>query len=498
MLRALLLTSPLVIAAAATAHPGTGASTQSVGDREADAAHVEQTVPAQLANRHAAPDAGIDAGNVASLGHAWTFETEDPVSHAALIDGGDLFFADWGGRVYKLDARTGQPCWQKQIHQSEKSWPWHGFAGTGVLVNDLYVVASVEGDVYGVDRATGDVRWKTSVTDDPQGGSLATLLAHDGRVFVGLQSVEEMLSKTEGFEVNFRGGVVALDAATGEEAWRRPTVEPPQVGVSVWSGFALDPELGLLYFTTGNTYAGDDAAPLGDAIVAVSAETGAVQWARQTFEHDVWLPGKPIGPDYDFSGAPQLVDVMTDSGTRPLVLAAQKSGLLWAFDRETGERAWSTTIGYGGVAGGMMGDASVEGGLVFAWSNNGYEQKTPPAESPLTVKMLDGSTGRPIWTIDAAQPAAEFAAGLLAGGHHGGVYLVGSLEGTIGAYDARTGREVATLDDQPNVGGSLAAADGMLFAPAAKPAIFGWIDSDQPNGMYAYSVGDRPAEDHHE
>lgn len=482
----LALTLAIIPVSVTFAHPGTGASTQPVGDRRAEVTDVEQRVPAALANRHAAPDAGIDAANAASLTHAWTFETDDPVTHAALVDGGDLFFADWDGNVHKLDAATGEVHWTKAVHESEKDWPWHGFAGSGVLVGALYVVAAVEGDVYGIERDTGDVRWQASVTDDPEGGSLATLLAHDGLVFVGLQSVEEMLSQQEGFEVNFQGGVVALDAATGEQVWELPLVEPPQTGVSVWSGFSLDPELGLLYFTTGNTYTGDEAAPLGDAIVAVNATTGDVQWARQTFAHDVWLPGKPIGPDYDFSGAPQLVDVMIDGRRRGLVLAAQKSGLLWAFDRETGERAWSTTVGYGGVAGGMMGDASIGGGLVFAWSNNGYTQKTPPHESPLTVKQLDAATGRPIWTVDAAQPAAEFAAGLLTGGADGGVYFVGSLDGTIAGYDAGTGKTLVTLEDQPNVGGSLTAANGMLYAPAAKPDIFPWMKSDHPNGIYAY------------
>ena len=475
----------------AIAHPGTGASTQPVGHRHVQVTSIEQSVPSALANRHAVSEVGIDAGNAAGLKHAWTFETKTPVSHSALVDGGDLFFADWGGNVYKLDAATGESRWQKHIHESQTKWPWHGFAGTGILVGDLYIVAAVEGDVYGVDRETGEARWRASVTDDPEGGSLATLLAHDGVVYVGLQSVEEMLSQQEGFEVNFQGGVVALDAATGKEVWAMHTVEPPQTGVSVWSGFSLDPELGLLYFTTGNTYTGDDAAPLGDAIVAVNAKTGEVQWARQTFAHDVWLPQQPIGPDYDFSGGPQLVDVLIEGKRRPLVLAAQKSGLLWAFDRETGERMWSTTVGYGGVAGGMMGDVSIDGGLVFAWSNNGYTQKTPPGESPLTVKMIDASTGRPIWTVDAAQPAAEFAAGLLTGGADDGVYFVGSLDGTLAGYEAHTGNTLVELKDQPNVGGSLAAANGMLFAPAAKPDIFPWMKSDKPNGMYAYRVSDK-------
>ena len=473
----------VALALSASAQP----VTKPIGDtRSFDAAALRQVVPPALASTHATADAGIDATNAESLKPAWTCKTDDPVSHSALVDGGDLFFADWGGNAYKLDAKTGEVKWKKHVAEPKKDWPWQGFAGTGVLVGDLYIVASVEGTAYALDKNTGDVKWQAKVCDDPEGGSLATLLAHDGPVYVGLQSVEEPMTKIkEGFEVNFQGGVVALDVATGKQAWKMHTVEPPMTGVAVWSAFALDPDLGLLYFTTGNTYTGDDAAPMGDSIVAVNAKTGDVQWSRQTYEHDVWLPEKPFGPDFDFAAGPQLMDVNINGQPRALVIAGQKSGLLWAFDRATGERVWATSVGYSGIEGGMHGAASIGEGAVFAWSNNGYFHTRPPTESLITVKKLDPATGRPVWVVNQAQPAAEFSAGLLTGG----VYFVGSVEGTICGYDAATGKTLVTLHEQPSVTNGLVAANWMLYAPAAKPDIFKWMKSDQPNGKYAYAVG---------
>lgn len=219
----------------------------------------------------------------------------------------------------------------------------------------------------------------------------------------------------ENFTVNFRGGVIALEVATGKQVWKMDTAEPPYTGVAVWSAFALDPDAGLLYFTTGNTYTGDAAAPLTDSLVAVNAKTGKLQWSRQTFEHDVWLPKKPLGPDYDFAAGPQLLDASSNGKMQHLVIAGQKSGLLWAFDRATGERAWVTSIGYGGVEGGMHAAASIGDSAVYAWSNNGYQHTRPPTEFPVSVKKLDAATGRPLWVVNEAQPAAEFAAGLLTG-----------------------------------------------------------------------------------
>lgn len=459
--------------------------TQPVGDRKpVGRASPDASLEPELSNQHVDRDCGISRANVDALELAWSIETEHPVSNSALIDGEHLYFADWGGTVYKLRADSGEVVWKKKIHESKAQWPWHGFAGTGTLTDDLYIVAAVEGKAFGVDKQTGEVVWETSISDDPEGGSLATLLHHEGKVFLGLQSVEEPLSKQEGFEVNFQGAVLALDAATGKVLWKRHTVEPPQTGVAVWSSFALDPKLGLLYFNTGNTYTGEEAAPLSDALIAVRADTGEIQWARQTYEHDVWLPKAPLGPDYDFGAGPQLLDVAVNGNVRQLVIAGQKSGLLWAFDRATGERAWATSIGYGGIEGGIMGEASIGGGVVYAWSNNGYFHGKPPKDHALTVKKLDASTGRPLWVVNEAQPSAIYAGGLLADG----VYLVGSIEGTIAAYDTDTGKQLWKTQQQSNVSNSLRAEAGMLYAPAASPGIFKWMPKDAKSGMYAYKV----------
>lgn len=287
-------------------------------------------------------------------------------------------------------------------------------------------------------------------------------------------------------------GITAANAvATGKQVWKMDTAEPPFTGVAVWSAFALDPDSELLYFTTGNTYTGEDAAPLTDSLVSVKAKTGKLQWARQTHQHDVWLPKEPPGPDYDFAAGPQLLDVSSGGKTRHLVIARQKSWLLWAFDRATGERAWVTSIGYGGIEGGMHAAASIGDGAVYTWSNNGYFHTRPPTEFRVSVKRLDASTGRPLWVVNEAQPAGEHSPGLLTCTPEGGnVYFAGSIEGTIIEYDGGSGEKLVTIKRQPSVSNGLVAANRILYAPAAKPDMFDkWMKTDAPNGMYAYRVG---------
>ena len=68
------------------------------------------------------------------------------------------------------------------------------------------------------------------------------------------------------------------------------------------------------------------------------AASGEVQWVRQTIEGDAWngacVAASPIncpeedGPDFDF-GAPPILASM---GDRDILLAGQKSGMIFGID----------------------------------------------------------------------------------------------------------------------------------------------------------------------
>ena len=442
-----------------------------------------QTPAQQLSNTRADPAAAITSANVQQLGLAWKVPTDEPVTHTPLIDNGRVYFADWGGTVYAADATTGKVIWKNTVQQPMAMWPWHGFAGTGVLANGLLVEASVEGMAYGIDPANGTVKWQTRFADqNQQAGSISTLLNYNGLVYIGLSSVQEPLSEMmPDLKLNFQGKVVALDAATGKQAWQLDLAKAPQNGVAMWSSFALDPGMNALFFGTGNNYSGE-ASDLSDALLAVNAQTGAIIWETQVTDHDVWVKAMPKGPDYDFGAGPQLFEATIDGQTRQLVGAGQKSGVYWVFDRQTGKPVWHTTVGYGSVGGGMRGEASVANGRVYVWSNNNYEDKNP-TEHPVTVKALDAATGKNLWVNDKAQPAIGTAAGFLAND----VYFVGSLDGTVHAYRATDGQPVWTSPTQGSIGSSLWAVGDSLYFGAGVPMKFG--GGPATNGLYAYRLG---------
>ncbi len=247
----------------------------------------------ELSNQFSDMTAAIDSSNVGELELAWSIDTDDFVSHSPLVEGDRLYFADWGGTVYAANANTGEILWKNTVEQPMVDWPWYGFAGTGALGGGLLYEASVEGTAFGIDPDTGEVVWQTDFADDPEMGNIGTPLYYDGLLYIGVASVEEPLSKMiEGFEANGQGKVVALNAQTGELVWEKVLVPSEGTGATVWSSFALDPEMGALFFTTGNNYVGEPTE-LSDSLVAVDAKTGDLLWGTQTLEHDVWLGDFP-------------------------------------------------------------------------------------------------------------------------------------------------------------------------------------------------------------
>jgi len=437
-----------------------------------------------VANQHSTDQAAITAENVGQLGFAWGIETQEHVSHWPLLDQGQLYFADWGGKVYAADAETGQMIWEKQVQESVMTqWPWYGFAGSGTVGEGMLFEASVEGMAYALDPETGEVVWSTDFATDEHAGNLSKLLYHDGLLYIGVSSVEEVLdSMVPNFEPDFQGRVVALNASDGSLVWDRQLVEAPQTGVAVWSSFTLDPDTNTLFFTTSNNYT-QPASELSDAMVAVDATTGEIRWANQVTQHDVWTTENRIGPDYAFGAGPQLFEGTTDTGqTVALVGAGQKSGIYYAFDRATGDIVWTTVVGYGGFGGGIHAEASIGDGTIFVWSNNSYEYGAPPEQFPLNVKALDASTGANVWVKHHAQPAAVPAAGFLANN----VYFVGSLDGVIRGYRASDGEQVWTSGQHPSIASALVAVDDALYFTAGIPKNFGGTSS--MNGVFAYAL----------
>jgi len=91
--------------------------------------------------------------------------------------------------------------------------------------------------------------------------------------------------------------------------------------------------------------------------------TGHIEWSHQLTGEDVFnavCAGRPgCGPDFDF-GSSAILTRAADG--RELLLAGQKSGVVWA-SRSTkkGEVVWQTRVGVGGTNGGVQWGMATDG-----------------------------------------------------------------------------------------------------------------------------------------
>ncbi|HEY8544403.1 MAG TPA: PQQ-binding-like beta-propeller repeat protein, partial [Acidimicrobiales bacterium] len=307
--------------------------------------------------RAATEERGIGADDVGELAPAWELDGIRGLTGTPVVADGVVYIGDWSGTVRALDAATGEERWAYDIDTF--------YIGGSVALDDDHVyVGAFDGRVLALDRATGEEVWSVAVGDHPQAAIFGSPVVVDDLVLTGVASFELM---TDNPAPTFRGHVVALDAATGDEVWRYWTIDEDETdtaGVSVWATVAVDTGRELVYVPTGNSY-GPRPSPRSDAIVALDLTTGEERWIAQFTEGDVWTVGNPVGTDADVGSPPNLFEV----GDVEAVGAPDKAGVYHALDRDTGEVLWEADLTEGGLQGGALASAAVAEGVIYVASN---------------------------------------------------------------------------------------------------------------------------------
>lgn len=283
--------------------------------------------------------AQINAQNVTKLGAAWVSEKFGPAPSSRampVIDNGLIFFTA-PPSVYAVDINTGKIAWR--YNASPGSPAREGVAVGGCLV---YVGLS-DANLLALREETGELVWKTYIGDpvhEPQAGASGAPLYADGLVSIGLNA-----------DYGYRGQIVAVDPKTGREAWRFFVVPAPgelgsetwpknnhawmHGGGAVWLVGASDPELGLVFYATGNAvpqYGGENRPGdnlYTDSVVALDSKTGKLRWYYQIVRHDIW--------EADVAEAPVLFDAQVNGQTRKAIAAMRTDGYLFMLDRVTGK-----------------------------------------------------------------------------------------------------------------------------------------------------------------
>ena len=291
--------------------------------------------------------------NVNDLEQKWVYQTSvfGPWQATPLVVDGVMYLTQRPNDIVALDARTGRVYWvyRYATPAGQRSCCRSNNRGVAILDNTLFM-ATLDAHVVAVDATTGGELWDVEVADM----DLAYAFTHAPLVIK-----DKVIVGTGGGDRGVRGFIVALDAETGEEAWRFYTIPGPgepghetwepcppnssdycdpeawmHGGGSVWLTGSYDPELNLTYWGVGNP--GPDfnrAQRPGDnlytcSVVALDADTGELRW------HFQFTPADPY--DYDAVQIPVLADIERNGSSFKVMLWANRNGFYYILDRATG------------------------------------------------------------------------------------------------------------------------------------------------------------------
>jgi streptogramin lyase len=446
-------------------------------------------------------------GNVFALDQAsgcvhWRFSANSSVRSSLNLDTtsdgkATLFFADDLGTVYAVNASNGRMRWNSSqrwfavsvisgslaFHDDVLYVPISSFE-TALAGVDAYPCCRSHGGVAAINAVNGDLIWKYETT--PHAMKVGTTRA-------------------------------------GTDTWG-PS------GASVWTTPAIDARRGRIYIGTGQNMS-PPATHNSDSVIALDMATGEEAWVFQALAGDVWnvachlgranCPDSP-GPDFDFGGGITLV---TDAGGRDVVVAGQKSGQVYALDPDrSGAVLWQRRLSQGTSNGGVHWGVAASNHTVWVTVADPPRQRQGYVPQP-GIHALDLADGSTRWSLPVARgcdfdPAKSPRIGLIAmqdatpadlwpacSYYYGqsaaplqanGVVYAGALDGKLRLLDAGTGevlriietsREYKTTNDIPGHGGAIdlsgVVVDGKRLFAYSGYGMFGQMPG---NVLLAYEL----------
>jgi alcohol dehydrogenase (cytochrome c) len=424
-------------------------------------------------NQRYSPLAQINAENVKTLvpvallqtGFTASFETTPIVANGVMYITTPVVSNKM--MIAAVNAATGERIWDLTYNLA-------GFQvccgpvnrGVALGYGKVYVV-TLDDKLLALDAADGHVLWQATVANARLGYSETMApQVYDGAVVVG----------SAGGEWPLRGFVAAYDAQTGKQRWRWNATDPKTYsgnswqsgGGMAWTTPAIDPQLGLVIFSTGNpnpdldgTHRGGDNL-YSDSIVALDARTGKLKWYYQEVKHDVW--------DYDAVSNVVLFDVHVGGATIPAAGEAGKVGWFFIVDRRNGKLIRKSDPFV--MMSKNMFSTPTKAGVDMLPGANGGAEWSPPAYSPQThfVYIL----GMDQLMHFTTKPTATAPGLIRLGSAFTNVTKNGIQDGPFVAVDTETGKVAWQYKaPQPLIGGALATAGNLVFMGEGN----GWFDA---------------------
>ena len=447
----------------------------------------------------------VDRDNVADLRLVWSRALNAPGRQQGtpLVYDGVMYMPNPKDVIQAINAVTGDLIWEYRRNRPDDlaDYMIASLIDTNrniAIYNNLIIDTSGDDYVFALDATTGDLVWETEVLDyrvNPANQTSGPIIAN-GKVISG-RSCDP------------RGGpdacvVVAHDAMTGEELWRRRLIPAPgepgnetwgdvpfeeRVHVGAWMVPSFDPDLNLVYIGTSVTspapkfmLGGSENTHLyHNSTLALDADTGEIVWYYQHL-NDHWDLDHPferllvdtrVAPN---AAAVSWINPRLRPGEQRQVITGipGKTGVVYTLDRATGEFLWATpTITQNVISSidGATGAVSENPELVF--TSIGQEVLTCPhasggkdweagAYSPLTNTMympLRNVCARML----ATAPGDEETSRLYAIAWRSQIAPGTDQVGTVQAISVETGETTWTYEQRAATMSLAATGGGLVF-----------------------------------
>jgi glucose dehydrogenase len=456
---------------------------------------------ANLNNTRDTSGGAINRSTVSKLQVAWTLPLTGKSFYGIdastpIVSNGVVYIEDLDSNVRAVSLKTGKVLWTA-TYESPDQGP------NGLAVADGRVYGATATSAFALEEKTGKQIWLVSLVRNAHEAIDMAPGYHNGVVYISTVPV----SNTGAYEGNGVGILWALEGASGKKLWHFNTVpenlwSPQHVNINFGGGLWYTPafdEEGNMYFGTGNpgAFPGTEEYPWGssrpgpnlysDSLVKLNARTGKLQWYYQVTPHDLY--------DWDFQDPPLLLN----AAGRQIVIGAGKSGVVAAFDRANGRLLWRRDVGkhnghdhdglyamrheyaklklpetvFPGELGGVIAPMASNGTLVFAPVVNHAIVVTGPKavseETPTSGELvaLDAATGAVRWVHKFTTPM--FAAATVVND----LVFVPAFNGTLYAFDAASGEQIASTQLPAGVNAGMAVDGETLIVPAGIPVAEG-------------------------
>src|SRR6201988_4253305 len=283
----------------------------------------------------------ITPSNIRRLTLAWSVSTDVLGAHETtpIVNHGRMFITTPQNNIIALDAQTGTQLWRYARKYPDGLFHLHP-TNRGVAVYGDYVyMATTDCALVALDAATGKEAWSVPL-DDYKTGCYSTLapLAVRGKIILGYS----------GGELGVRGSVNAFDALTGKRLWKTYTVPAPdEPGGNSWKGDNYKRGGGATWITgvydpaSNTTYwgTGNPGPWVGDDRPGDNLYTDStLALDADTGRIKSYHQYTPHDSwDWNEVSAPLLIDTEIDGKPVKTATHAGRNGYLWILDRAQGQ-----------------------------------------------------------------------------------------------------------------------------------------------------------------